>query len=102
MKKIEGNDKMKEKNKKLLSIISIFLVLTIVIGVSFAFFNYTRTGLSNVISTGTITFNSSQDGRINLTNVFPITEEELETDESNHGSVTLNITGDTTYDEGIV
>ena len=40
-------------------------------GVSFAIFNYTRTGTANVIKVGKISFNSNQTETINLTNVFP-------------------------------
>ncbi len=49
---------------------------------------------------GRIYFNSSQGTSINLTNVFPVKSTELENN-SNVDSVTLTITGDTTYNEGL-
>ena len=91
-----------ESNKKiLLTTIAIAILVVLVSGVTFAFFNYARTGVSNVLKVGRIYFNTSQNGNINLTNVFPITSEELENDTNNHDSVEITITGDTTYSGGI-
>ena len=73
----------------------------IVVGVSYAFFNYTRTGTSNTISVGRISFVHNQTNTISLTNVFPIASEDIDTDTTNVGTVTITVTGDTTYDEGI-
>ena len=90
------------KKKIFLSVIVILLLVTTVIGISVAFFNYTRTGGANTVRVGRIYFNSTQDRTITLSNVFPISSEDLENDENNHDSITINIEGDTEYSEGIV
>ena len=90
-------------NKKvMLSFIGVAIIIIGVVGITYAFFNYTRTGSTNTIKTGRISFNSTQNGTITLTNIFPMTSEEFnngEIDPSNN--VTINITGDTTYDKGV-
>ena len=85
----------------LLSVIGIAILIIAVVGVAFAFFNYTRTGTSNTIRVGRIAFNSSQEGNINLTNAFPITSTEAETDTTNAKSVSITVTGDTDYTNGV-
>ena len=96
------NNQRSDTNKQImLSIIGIALLLVAVVGVSFAFFNYTRTGSPNAIKTGRIYFNSTQDNTINLSNMFPIKSSQLASDEGNHDTVTINITGDTMYTDGI-
>ncbi len=80
------------------SVIGLLLILT---GVTYSFFNYTKTGLANNFRVGNISFNTSQNGNINLTNVFPIKSSELGTYVGNHDSVTVSITGNTDYSEGI-
>ena len=92
-----------KKKKILLGILSIIGILSITIGVSVAFFNYTRTGAENTLNVGRISFNSSQDGRINLTNIFPIDPEESEVmnDNTKVGTVAITVAGDTTYTGGI-
>ncbi len=90
---------MKKKNM-IITLLLVLGLLSITIGVSVAFFNYTRTGNSNTLAVGRIYFNSVQGTSINLTNVFPVKSTELENND-NVGEVTLTITGDTTYNEGI-
>lgn len=84
----------------LLSVIGIAILVVAVIGVSFAFFNYTRTGSVNTIRTGTITFNST-NSVINITNVFPVDKADIDTDVNNVGTGTVTITGSTNYNKGI-
>ena len=97
---------MEQNKKKQLIVVVIGVVLLIVatVGVTYAFFNYTRTGTANTVSVGRIAFNSSQDGRINLTNIFPIdpTETGIMNDATKVGTVAITVTGDTSYDKGIV
>ena len=88
-----------KNNKILLSVIGIVLLIVGVFGISFAFFNYTRTSSANTLSVGRISFNHTQDGKIELTNVFPANKNNL--NNSNSDTVTINIIGDTTYTEGI-
>jgi len=61
----------------LLSVIGVAILVVAVIGVSFAFFTYTRTGSkNNTIGAGTIDFKFTDGNAINLTNHFPISSEE--------------------------
>ena len=93
-------DKKIKKKKILITLLLVIGLLSITIGVSVAFFNYTRTGTENVLAVGRIYFNSTQGTSINLTNVFPVKSTDLENN-PNVGSVTLTVTGDTTYNDGI-
>ena len=85
----------------LLSVIGIAIVIVTIVGVAFAFFNYTRTGSSNTIRVGRISFVTRQLDTINLTNVFPIDKANVDTDTDNVDSVVIEIEGDTDYSEGI-
>ena len=87
------------KNRKiLLSTVGIALLVISLVGVTFAFFNYTRTGNLNNLGTGRIAFNSTQNGALNMTNVFPMTSTVATN--ANLDTVTVNISGDTTYADG--
>ena len=58
----------------LLSVIGVAILVVAVVGVSFAFFTYSRTGSqNNIITTGQITCVFQDGDFINLTNHFPIT-----------------------------
>ncbi len=92
---------MDSSKKILLSTIFIALLVVLASGLTFAFFNYTRIGLANNIRVGRINFNTSQNDNINLTNVFPISTVEAETDTTNTQTVSINIVGDTDYVNGI-
>ena len=88
-----------KKNKKLIySFIIIAVLLITVVGVTYSFFNYTRTGNLNSIATGRIYFNSIQNGKLELTNVFPVKLSDIDT--STLDTVEVNLTGDTTYTGG--
>ncbi len=91
--------KMNNKKKIILPIIVGLLMVITVLGVTYAFFNYTRTGSANTVKVGRISFNHQEDNTINLTNVFPTSSTSL--DNTNSDTVTINITGDTTYSKGI-
>ena len=85
----------------LLSVIGVAILVVAVVGVSFAFFNYTRTGTAaNSVQTGKINFTSSQDGAIAVTNFFP--QRPGSQDTANTSSVDIQITGSTTYENGLV
>ncbi len=84
-----------KKMAMLMCSIGLFLLLT---GITYSFFNYTRTGSLNNLGTGRINFNSEQNGTLNITNAFPIKSEELNID--NLDEITIEIEGDTTYSEG--
>ncbi len=74
---------------------------SLLFGITYSFFNYTRTGSENVFSVGNISFESLEGPAINLSNAFPIDSEDIDTDTDNVGSVTINVTGSTNYSEGI-
>ena len=90
-----------KKHKKIVMIVCFIGLLFLLIGVTYSFFNYTRIGQANSFRVGRINFSTTQNGSISLTNVFPITSDELDDDVKNHDSVSISITGDTTYAKGI-
>ncbi len=92
---------MKSNRQIMLSIIGIAVLIIGIVGITYAFFNYTRTGSSNVIKVGRIYFNTEQNSSINLTNVFPIDSSDIDNGTDYVGTVTIHVTGDTTYSEGI-
>ena len=103
---INQNDQEKEqkntKNRQIkLTIIGIAILVIGLVGITYAFFNYIRTGTANVIKVGRISFNSLQGPSINLTNVFPIDREDIDNETDYVGSVTINVTGSTDYSEGV-
>ena len=102
---MEGNnDQMENQNnerRKKLYLLGPLMLLVALGGVSFAIFNYTRTGTANVIRVGKISFNANQTENINLVNVFPIDRSDAGTDLTNVDEALITITGDTTYDDGI-
>ena len=65
---------MNNSKQAVLSIVGIAILVIAVVGVSFAFFSYSRTGTTNnYITTGTITFNYAETtaSKLTLTNEFP-------------------------------
>ncbi len=75
-------------------IVSILLV----IGATYAFFNYTRTGAVNNLGTGTISFITEQGPSLSITNMFPISSEEA--GNNNLDTITVEIKGNTSYNDG--
>ena len=73
-------------------------LMFLVVGVSYSFFNYTRTGDENNVRTGRIYFNTTEGDALNLTNVFPMTSSEAAS--ANLDSLTIGIVGDTNYPDG--
>ena len=86
------------KRKRFMFIAGPIILLIALIGVTYSFFNYTRTGAANTIRTGRIYFYSEQNNTLNLTNVFPIKSADAAS--ANLNSVTVGIVGDTTYTDG--
>ncbi len=89
---------MIKSRKQMFVVIGIFTLLLFLGGVTYAFFNYTRTGGINNLGTGRISFNTTEGPALNLTNLFPMTSEEAE--EANLNSISIDIEGDTTYSGG--
>ena len=67
-----NQERRKDKQIKLM-IIGIAVLVIGLVGVTYAFFNYTRTGAANNITTGKIYFNAEQGDEVTLSNLFPIT-----------------------------
>ena len=68
---------MKSNSSKqvVLSIVGVAILVVAIVGVSFAFFTYTRTGGgTNLIKTGTLVFKFEDGSSINLTNQFPMSD----------------------------
>lgn len=68
---------MNENSSKqvLLSVLGIAVLVVAVVGVSFAFFTYSKTGeKNNTLTTGNIFFNFTEGNAINLTNQFPMAD----------------------------
>ena len=86
--------------KRIVTILFVLGLISISIGVTYSFFNYTKNGSLNNILAGTVNFSSSQDTNINLSNIFPMTREEALSDNSNN-IITINIDGNTTSSKGI-
>ena len=92
---------MSNTNRQIMySIIGIAILIVGVVGVTFAFFNYTRTGSPNTIKTGNITFNSEQGNTLNITNMFPIKSENVASQTASMDGVTVTLTGATNYVDG--
>lgn len=87
-------DNSKQSKQVLLSVIGVAILVVAVVGVSFAFFNYTRTGAQNTVSTGYIKFNSEQTGAMAITNAFP-------GEVSGTSTVDISISGGTNYSGGL-
>ena len=92
---------MIKSSKQMFILIGVFALVMLVGTVTYAFFNYTRSGGVNTVRVGRISFNAVQGPAINLTDVFPIASSEVGTASNHVGSVTINVTGSTDYDGGI-
>ncbi len=68
------------------------MFIGIIVGISYAFFNYTKTGPVNLLSTGGITFTSDYES-VTLNNVYPTSIYSYETDNDNVATIELNISG---------
>ena len=91
------------KRKILLSVVGIALLMVATVGISFAFFEYSRTGGTQQIKTGHIEFNATNT-TINLTGAFPTTStvaSAATSSTANVGVATVTITGKTNYSGGV-
>ena len=82
-------------------VLGILAIIGLFGGLTYAFFNYTRTGGANSLKVGRVSFNSTQEENISLTNLFPVSSDEIDNVLESGNNVTINITGDTTYGEGV-
>lgn len=83
----------------LLSVIGVAILVVAVVGVSFAFFNYTRSGQVNTVETGKIYFNSEQNQAIRIENFFPTIPNG--TPSNNTSTAVISITAYTSWEDGI-
>ena len=60
---------MIKTKKQMFITIGVFTLVLMLGTVTYAFFNYTRTGSRNIIKTGRISFSTEQNGTLNLTNI---------------------------------
>ena len=94
---------VKNKKNTIISVLLGILLICVTFGATYAFFNYTRTGTGNSVAVGRMFFESSQNGQIELTNVIPISSSSINDSENpNVDEITINVHGDTAYEEGIV
>ena len=91
---------MTNKKANALMILGLFVLIGMIGGLTVAFFNYTRTGSPNTITTGHIEFSSSQE-LLELSNAFPISTSDAITDTSNTDEAIITISGNTTYSTGV-
>ena len=94
---------MIKSKKQMFIVIGVFTLVMLLGTVTYAFFNYTRTGAANTISVGRISFVSRQTQTISLTNLFPIdpTETGVMDDDTKVGTLEIEIEGDTDYAQGV-
>ena len=76
---------MIKSKKQMFIVIAIFAFIMIILGTTYAWFNYKREGVEQRLIAGNIylNFNENNDG-ISLTNVFPETEEEARSRNDNY------------------
>jgi len=91
--------KDKNRNRRVFLItFGLLLIISITIGVTYAFFNYTRTGGENTIETGTVVFDYQDGTAINISKQFPITESEL----TDANKLTFTINAHNTLTKGVM
>ena len=61
-----------EKKQRVGIVLSTLGVIMVLFGVTYSFFNYTRTGVSNTIQVGRISFNSEQISKSHFPLLFTI------------------------------
>lgn len=79
----------------ILSVIGIAILIIAVVGVSFAFFSYSKTSMaSDYLTAGTLTFKFAEGDAINLQNHFPISTSDGKSLSSyNNGLCAFSVTG---------
>ena len=89
-----------ENKKKKIIIISAVCVITVLLGITYAWFNYTGIGKNQEIVAGDIYLTMGDTGnQVSLTNIFPETKEEART--RNDNVITFTLSGNNTSDKDI-
>ena len=98
----EQTEQQRKRRKTILSFVGVAILVIGLVGVTYAFFNYTRTGTANTIKTGRIAFDADQSAAVTLSDLFPIdVTGEVTTSTPGVGVLTVHVTGDTDYEDGI-
>ena len=69
-------ENMKEKRNKIFLIVLLFVLLIVIIALSFAAFSYSRQGSENIITLGTLELTLNEGNTINLEDTYPLTDSE--------------------------
>lgn len=88
---------IKINKKYAFSIVSVFLFIVGALMTSYAFFNYTRTGVNNVMGTGTILFDFYDGSVLTIDNKFPVDGSVA----SNRDELTFSIRAFSALENGI-
>lgn len=64
------------KKDKIILVVLLFILIILIVSLSYAFFNYSRSGIDNVITLGTLELTLDDVNTISLDNVYPISDEE--------------------------
>ena len=88
------------RRQNILIIVGLIVLFGMIGGVTYAFFNYTRTGSANLLSLGNISFSSAYD-QITLGNAFPVSKQSIHNSGTGMSDLEISITGMTSYDGGI-
>ena len=86
--------------RKIVYFFGLVVVLLGLFGITYAIFNYTKTGSSNTITVGRMAFNANHS-QIILNNISPVNSSDVLENDTDVGIMTIDITGDTEYSEGI-
>ena len=94
---------MIKSKKQMFLVITIFTLVMMLGTVSYAFFNYTRTGSPNNFSVGRISFVSRNEETITINDLFPIDPSTpgIMNDTTKVGTYEIDIEGDTDYSYGL-
>ncbi len=83
---------MVKSKKQMFIVIAVFILIIAIGSISYAFFNYSKTGEESTIIAGDIYFRFNEgDDEIELLNVFPETKEEARNRDDNY--ITFSLTG---------
>ncbi len=69
-------ENMKEKRNKIMMIILLVVLIIVIIALSYAAFRFSRTGIENVITLGSLELTLTEGDTINLEDTYPLTDAE--------------------------
>lgn len=82
---------MDKKNQILMSVLGVFALVIVTVGVSYAFFSYTRTGTTtSTITSGDISFSYVEGSDAILSNAFPVADSVGAADETDPYTFTVS------------